>query len=571
MRFISIAIILVLQTYTVIAQKSTSTAIDKKLDSIFSSFNEKTPGFAVIVLENGKVTAKKVYGMASIELKVPFTHNTVCRMPYSEAREFIAIAAVLMENDGLLNLQDKVRNYFPKLPEWSSNVTILDLMNHRSGFMDEWSAGLAMHADMANRFDVSQFLTLLYNQPEPEVEPGKGYMYCNSDYGLLRLILEKASGKNLSDWLKQRVFDPLQMTGTLMQNEPLQIIPSRASEYVATGNNRYRMNHNQKTSPGGNYFILTTADNLQKWAVTLNDPGNEFAAASTRLIEITGSTPDRKNHRTVGYTLETIKNEKAILHEGVSNNTYITRVPSKAISIITFGNAFHNNKYWQEAITDIVLKVKPPAKLQLITTPISLTDAQLKEFEGIYSMPDDKYYQSEMPSRRRIRITAEDGKLNVVHTQIVQVFTPVGKDVFYNNDGMGSQLKFSRSNSGRIEGAIVKWEDGYTIRLAPDTTTLWKPTKDELSEFVGRYYSKHFDYYFTILFNEEGEFIVRRPTVADVVIHPERINEFRLPYENRKGNWGVEWLQFFKDKDGKVTHFNRNEQRLMKNRFDKVE
>ena len=152
--------------------------LNEKLDSIFSSFNNnKSPGVAVSVIQNGKVIAKKDYGMASIELQVPFSHQSVVRIGYSEAREFISIAAVLMENDGILSLNDKVRKYFPKLPEWSEPVTIWDLLNHRSGFVDEWSTLLLMHGAMSNRFDKEQFFQLLYTQPEPEIEPGRGFMY----------------------------------------------------------------------------------------------------------------------------------------------------------------------------------------------------------------------------------------------------------------------------------------------------------------------------------------------------------------------------------------------------------
>src|SRR5688572_12992130 len=93
----------------------------KKLDSIFSSFNKTTPGAAVTVLQNGKVLAKRSYGLASLEHKVPFKHNSVVRLGYSEGREFMTIAAVLMENAGVLKLSDKIRKYFPQLPSWAED------------------------------------------------------------------------------------------------------------------------------------------------------------------------------------------------------------------------------------------------------------------------------------------------------------------------------------------------------------------------------------------------------------------------------------------------------------------
>lgn len=236
---ITLCFLLLLISVKILSQ--TDLKLQKYVDSIFKSIsNKNSPGCAVAILKNGKPIAKKAYGMASIELQVPFSHQSVVRIGYSEAREFISIAVVLMEKDGLLSLNDKVRKYFPKLPEWAEQVTIWDLLNHRSGFVDEWSTVLLMHGAMFNRFDKEQFFRLLYTQPEPEIEPGKGYMYCNSDFGLLRLIMEKASGKNLSDWIKQRIFDPLKMAKTSMQKSSLDIVPSRATKYSHDGANGFK-------------------------------------------------------------------------------------------------------------------------------------------------------------------------------------------------------------------------------------------------------------------------------------------------------------------------------------------
>ena len=238
--------------------------LEAKLDSLFASFNnDAAPGCAVTILKDGKVLVKKSYGMASLEHRVPFAHKTVVRMPYSEAREFIAIAAVLMERDGVLKLDDRVRKFFPQLPAWAEKVTVRDLLNHRSGFSDEWAVLLLSQASMSNRFDESQFLRFLAAQPEPEIEPGKGYLYSNSDFGLLRLVLERASGKKLPDWMQARMFEPLKMRSTAMQKNPLDVVPDKAEMYVPAGANKYALARIGKTSPGGNYYILTNAEDLQ--------------------------------------------------------------------------------------------------------------------------------------------------------------------------------------------------------------------------------------------------------------------------------------------------------------------
>lgn len=118
MNFIKVLVPLVLLTVCkhTSAQPIDKIKLEKFIDSIYKPFNNKnSPGCAITIVENGKVISKKAFGMASIELGVPFSHQTVVRIGYSEAREFISIAAVLMEKDGILSLNDKVRKYSPLL------------------------------------------------------------------------------------------------------------------------------------------------------------------------------------------------------------------------------------------------------------------------------------------------------------------------------------------------------------------------------------------------------------------------------------------------------------------------
>ncbi|MGH9949277.1 MAG: hypothetical protein ACRD6X_19060, partial [Pyrinomonadaceae bacterium] len=66
-------------------EQTSNQELEVKIDSVFASIsNNSSPGCAVTVIQNGKVIAKKDYGMASLELNVPFTHRSVVRMPYSE-------------------------------------------------------------------------------------------------------------------------------------------------------------------------------------------------------------------------------------------------------------------------------------------------------------------------------------------------------------------------------------------------------------------------------------------------------------------------------------------------------
>src|SRR5688572_29776651 len=129
-------------------QAKKESALNRGLDSLLINYNNTTPGIGVAVVQDGKIIAKKTLGLASIEYNIPFSDSSIVRMEYAEGREFISIATIMMEKNGLLSLKDKINKYFPKLPAWSAPVTIKDLLNHSSGFVDEWAALLLTQASM---------------------------------------------------------------------------------------------------------------------------------------------------------------------------------------------------------------------------------------------------------------------------------------------------------------------------------------------------------------------------------------------------------------------------------------
>lgn len=553
---------------------ATDPVLNKKLDSIFSSFNNtKSPGVAVSVIQNGKLIAKKDYGMASIELQVPFSHQSVVRIGYSEAREFISIAALLMENDGILSLNDKVRKYFPKLPDWSEPVTIWDLLNHRSGFVDEWATLLLMHGAMSNRFDKEQFFRLLYTQPEPEIEPGKGFMYCNSDFGLLRLIMEKASGKNLSDWLKQRIFDPLKMNNSRMQKNALDIVPNRATKYESDGGG-YKQDNAQKTSPGGNYFILTCADDLVKWSAAISNEGSTFNTAFKKLLANVRMIPGRKNHYITGHSLDTINNQTVIFHEGVNGENYLSRIPSKGLTIITMGNLDGEGfSAENRLLCDYLLGVKKPPSIKpyFAKKPIPITEATLKNYEGKYRWLNQLSWESYNELRKTSDFFVENGKLKLRYNpSYVIELIPVGKDLFYYEEGFGLQIKFSRAEPDVPMQVTGTFDDGYPgVTMEKEMGKQWLPSIEELKPFTGKYYSKHLDYYWNFELNEQGKIVLKRATMPDAIIEPDGENQFHYIAEKSPGSAFDQWILFNKDARGNIRGFTVWSARVMHHRFDK--
>ncbi len=554
-----------------------ATDLNNRLDSIFADVGKNHPGCAVTIIEHGKVLTRKDYGMANIENQVPFTHQSVVKMPYSEAREFISIAAVLMDKKGVFNLNDKVRKYFPDLPDWSEPVTLWDLLNHRSGFVDEWSTLLLMYNSMSNRFETEQFLRLLYNQSTPEIEPGKGYMYCNSDFGLLRLIMEKASGENLPDWIEKQLFVPLQMMNTHMQKNPTDIIPNNATLYEGAIGGGYQHAHVQKTSPGGNYYILTTANDLEIWAATVNDISSEVSMAITKLTTNVRQMPGKENHFIIGYTHRSVNNQQVIIHEGVNGYKYMTHIPSRGLTIITLGNLTYDGfSEENEAITDYFLKKPAFVLLKLITKPILLPESELSKYTGNFRWQNQVSWEGSNQTRKFSSIFIEDGKLKMrINGNYVVELTPVAKDVFYYHEGTelegyGAQFEFSQTSLDSPLKLVVTYDDGFPgVTMIKDTEDIWNPSIENLKEFTGRFYSKHLDYFWNIELNQTGKLILKSSNLPDIELEPDGYNQFHFIGEQYPGVGFDRWILYNKDDQGVITHLTVWTGRVMHHRFDK--
>jgi CubicO group peptidase (beta-lactamase class C family) len=544
--------------------------LEAKFDSIFSSFNKNTPGVAVTVLENGKVIAKKAYGLASLEHQAPFTHNSVVRIAYSEGREFISIAAVLMEQEGLLSLNDKVRKYFPKLPSWSEPVTIYDLLNHRSGFVDEWATLLLSQASMTNRFDESQFLNLLYKQPKPEVEPGKGYMYSNSDFGLLRLILEKASGQNLRQWMKTKIFDPLDMRTTLLHDDKDEVIAGFANRYYNYGQG-YKIWNLDKTSPGGNYFIATTVNDLEKWAAVHRDTASFISKAASRLFMKPQFMPGKDKNYVFGYKEKKIGDYKVFAHQGVNEEPYVTRAdPGYVVILLT--NSSGDSYSYHEQILSYLLEVKKPAFVNKTfkKEKIKFTPAQLQQFTGTYLDEDTITFESFTSYRRELfelKVINDSLKMKYGNTILPLDYIAPGvfKDVEYP-----VYLEFVKEKSGNYKLLAHVHQNNKIYNLVKDTSHFWQPSNEQLQSFSGKYYSPHLGIYWTIVL-DENKLIVKRSNIADTELDPHINKTFRIRIDKFPGDSFNSWVKFHVDEKSNVTHLIVKDSRLMGHRFDKVQ
>jgi CubicO group peptidase (beta-lactamase class C family) len=551
--------------------------LNKKLDSLFSSFNNKnSPGIAITIIKHGKAIEKRNYGMASIELKVPFQHNTVVRLPYSEGREFISIAAAIMEQQGLLSLDDRVNKYFPKLPAWSESVTIQDLLNHSSGFCDEWATLVLTQAEMANRLDVSQFLEFLYNQPDPQVTPGKGYMYSNSDFGLLRLILEKTCGKNLSVYMTDKIFAPLGMSQTKLGRDKEEVVANHAFSYAEGDAGKFTVWMRDKTSPGGNYWILTCANDLEKWAAAHADKTSFIAMAIARLKQHARPIPVLKTgiNYVFGHKIKQLANKEVIKHEGVSGYSFLTEVPAAGLSIICVGNNQTPYSEKTDELAAFLLNDKPAetVKKKFPAEPVSIMKTEIQPYEGTYRWMNQTSFNSAVERKQFSTLKIINDSMYLIYSSLDSFpLAYVGNGIFKDPDYPIWLMMHKPHPDSAMQATLHRpTAMNDVIEWQRVTATKKNYSAEELQKLTGTFYSKHLDFYWRIILNEKRQLVLKRPTISDKIIEPGYDEEFELPIQFHTDDESVGWIKFYFNEKGEVEYLNVRHGRLMHHRFDKL-
>jgi CubicO group peptidase (beta-lactamase class C family) len=165
----------------------------------------------VLVARDGHILLNKGYGDADRERKIPNTAQTKFRIG-SMTKEFTAMAILILQDRGQLDVHDRVCDYFLDCPSAWENITIHHLLTHTSGIPDYYSASdweILPTAPMTPSDIIAHFRDGPLNFP-----PGEGWDYSNSGYILLGSIIERVSGITYEVFLEENIFSPLGMTNS---------------------------------------------------------------------------------------------------------------------------------------------------------------------------------------------------------------------------------------------------------------------------------------------------------------------------------------------------------------------
>lgn len=196
--------------------KKESKKYEDEIEAFYQSkINQEDFSGGFLVAKNGQILFEDYQGFSNYREKTAISKNTPLHLA-SISKVLTASVVLRMVDEQKLSLNDTFQKYFPEFP--FEKITIRTLLNHRSGLPN-----YAYFTDEKDIWDKSKTLTNndvleLLNTKNISLEftPDKKFSYCNTNYALLALLIEKISGLSYSEAMKKLLFEPLEMNNTFV-------------------------------------------------------------------------------------------------------------------------------------------------------------------------------------------------------------------------------------------------------------------------------------------------------------------------------------------------------------------
>jgi CubicO group peptidase (beta-lactamase class C family) len=243
---------------------------DSYMEQVLKDWN--TPGIGVGIVVNGRLAFAKGYGYRDYEKKLPFTPTTLCQIA-SNSKLFTAVAAGMLVEEGKLTWDKPVRDSVPAIQfyndQLNNNVTLRDMLSHRTGVTRH---DLIWFKSPFTRKELFEKLKYL----EPREPMRETFLYNNLMFSAVGYIIELKSGKTWEQFVRERIFAPLDMNTTAyaisdMTQHPDHGVPFREKR---DSFELYKIPYYEDTegvAPAG--AIISNIDELSHWLIALMNDG----------------------------------------------------------------------------------------------------------------------------------------------------------------------------------------------------------------------------------------------------------------------------------------------------------
>ena len=311
-----------------------------RVDAIFAAYDRPDrPGYAVGIIENGRLVYARGFGSANLDRGIPITRTSVFNVA-SLAKQFTAASVGILIRRGQVSLEDEVRRHIPEFPDHPGPIRVKHLVYMTSGLPEYYTlsrpGGRTWNADY---FTVEDAIGAVMREQRVLTPPGKQWAYSNTNYMLLAEIVRRVSGVRFAEFARREIFEPLGMRQTLVNDDLAVVVPHRVAGYNARPTGGYQEEIRRSPHFGGS-GLLSTVDDLALWdrSFTTHQLGGPDL---TELLLSTMRFDHDKTNDAFGLVWGSYRGLRTLWYEGgdAGFSSYMVRFPDQQLSVIVLSNS----------------------------------------------------------------------------------------------------------------------------------------------------------------------------------------------------------------------------------------
>lgn len=470
--------------------------LEKQLDALFEAkAGADSPGVVAGIVKDGRLVYSKGFGLGSLEQSAPLGPQSVIDIG-SVTKHFTSTAILLLEDEGKLSLDDEVRKWIPTLPDFGKPITIRRLLNHTSGLRDYFTLFALKGWQLERPITSSEVVDLMADQRDLNFAPGTSFNYCNTGYVLASEIVQRVAKEPMSAYLKRRVFTPLGMKSTLLNDNTSVVIPKKVDSYRKAGANWQRLTAPQMTVGDGG--LLTTIEDFAKWDLALKNDGIKLKKGRLldRLTDTSGFPAIGAKYG-LGLFIDSFQGNKRIQHGGdwLGFNAQYAMFPDKGISIMTFAN--EGSQIGKSLNNEA-------AKLLLGTAaPVPTKEGEKKEVtwpSGLMGRMEGDWLAKGAGGEMKITFRAANGQpeLQAVGQPALRLYALSETEVFVKEVDLIISRTEADDNGRWTKAKLVQKTGTSSVTMELTRTAPFVMTKEQAEKLVGKYWSPELKEIFVI-------------------------------------------------------------------------
>lgn len=469
------------------------------IEKILSEVNSPDkPALAIVALKDGKVVYEKAFGSVNLEHKIPATVDTRFQVD-KMAWEFIAVATLMLEQQGKLQLDDDIRKYLPELPDFGTPITVRHLLSSTDGLRGFKVLKSLAGWESREPEQPATILQLLRQQKALNFKPGQAFSPGgDTRLVLLAKIVEAVSGQPFDAFCKNQFFTPLGMANTVFVYDTSLPQANTAVPYRAGENGTYKKDFG--SGAAGPLNLYSSVRDLARWRAHLASQAPGIRSIASKLdtpVRLDGGATVKDISSISNYSQHHVGLERGIPkvymiggYGGYASSIF--SFPAQRFTVITLSSGLaYSGGYGMRLATVLLEDQFPePSNIDYARLPsVKLGLAQLQKFEGHYWNPvralSGKVYLKD-GALYFSRAEGAEGREMIALGDAEFQLKVEGDDVFkvkFVGGPQGMALHYSMSGSD------------------PQVYEAFQPapySKDELAQFSGTFYSEELDAAYTL-------------------------------------------------------------------------